>query len=131
MLGFFGALHKLLSVNCVLLRRLSSQRAAHGRRVNNNIRNILISRIDPPRLERPEISATLIPNVRDWHDRIYYYLEGHYDYYGGEQSSPQETESSESSIWEEDDFQDLEINTRMFSRVVDMRGHWSPLCSDE
>ena len=106
MAGFIASFRKLLSKKSILLRRLSSKR--NRARYNSEVRSIMVSPIDPPRLEFPEISGILVQGPRNWHDEVSRYLGRHCDCCSGEPMATQEPDALESFIWN-DDFQDAEL----------------------
>ena len=90
----------------------------------------MVSPIDPPRLEFPEISGILVQGPRNQHDEVSRYLGRHCDCCSGEPMATQEPDALESFIWN-DDFQDAELEVEMLRQGVDLRRSWSPLYRDE
>lgn len=124
MSGFIGSIRKVLSKNCILLRRLSSKR--NRARSNSEVRAILVSPIDPPRLELPEISGILLQAPRNWHDEVCRYLGRHCDCCKGELMVPEEPDALERFTWD-DEFQDAELEVEMTYQGTDLRRSWTPL----
>ena len=124
MAGFIGSVRKHVSKKCILLRRLSSKR--NRARYNSEVRSLLVSPIDPPRLEFPETSGILIQAPRNWHDEVSRYLGRHCDCCSGELMVSQEPDALETFIWD-DDFQDAELEVEMLPQGMDLRSSWSPL----
>ena len=124
MAGFIRSIRQTLSKKCIILRRLSSKR--NRARYNSEVRAILVSPIDPPRLELPEISGILIQAPRNWHDEVSRYLGRHCDCCSGEQMVTEEPDALDLFIWD-DDFEDAELEVEMLYQGVDLRRSWSPL----
>ena len=100
MAGVIGSTRKLWSKKCVLLRRLSSKR--NRARYNSEIRAILVSPIDPPRLEYPELSGILVQAPRNWHDEVSRYLGRHCDCCNGEPGAAKKPDALEVFIWDDE-----------------------------
>lgn len=128
MAGFIESFQKVLSIKAILLRRLSSKR--RRARYNSEIRSVLVSPIDPPRLEYPEISGILVQAPRNWHEEVRRYLGRHCDCCNGEQMATQERDALETFIWD-DEFQDDELEVEILHQGMDSGRSWSPLSEDE
>ena len=124
MAGFIGSIRKMMSRKCILLRKLSAKR--NRARYNSEVRAILVSPIDPPRLELPEISGILVQAPRNWHDEVSRYLGRHCDCCSRELIVAQEPDALDIFIWD-DEFQDVELEVEMLYQGVDLRRSWSPL----
>ena len=128
MAGFIGSFQKLLSKKCVSLRRLSSKRSRA--RHNSEMRGILVSTIDPPRLAYPETSGILIQAPRNWHEEVKRYLGRHCDCCNGEPMATRERDALETFIWDEE-FQDAELEVEIVHQGIDLQSPWSPLSEDD
>ena len=124
MAGFTGSIRKLLSKKCILLQRLSSKRKRAN--YNSEVRAILVSPIDPPPLELPEISGILVQAPRNWHEEVSRYLGRHRYCCNGEPMATAEPDALERFLWD-DEFEDAELEVEMLHQVVDLRRSWSPL----
>ena len=127
MAGFLGSFQKVLSKKCILLRRLSAKR--NRARYNSEIRSVLVSRIDPPRLEYPEISGILLQAPRNWHEEVSRYLGRHCDCCNGESIATHERDALETFIWD-DEFQDASLQVEILHPGIDLQSPWSPLSED-
>ena len=124
MAGFIRSIRRTLAKKCSLLRRLSSK---HNRaRHDSEVRAILVSPIDPPRLELPEISGILIQAPRNWHDEVSRYLGRHCDCCGREVMVTQEPDALDLFIWD-DEFEDAELEVEMLYQSVDLQRSGRPL----
>ena len=106
------------------MRRLSSKRIRA--RHNPEIRGILISPIDPPRLEYPDVLGILVQAPRNWHDEVSRYLGRHCDCCNAEPVATQEHDALERFIWD-DEFQDAELEVEILHQGIDLQSSWRPL----
>ena len=127
MAGFLRSFQKMLSKKCILVRRLSAK--CTQARYNSEIRSVLVSRIDPPRLECPEISGILVQAPRNWHEEVNRYLRRHCDCCNGEPTATQERDALETFIWD-DEFQDASLQVEILHQSIDLQSPWSPLSED-